>query len=195
MRRGLNILLVGWFLVLGGCASQSDLLTRFAKPDPVPSSFFVCYGYGCKFSSHISLTQEEWLDVRAVFDPQAENAPAERGQVAAAVALLERLVGPRTGTWVHQRHSRWNYGDPTQLDCIDNSINTWTYLTMFAHDDLLHYHKVAGLAHRGTLFTLDFSNAAVLEQTDDGEQFTVDPWLAETGVPPPVYPLDMWLGP
>src|SRR5579862_9521668 len=193
MRRGLNILVVGWFIMLGGCASESDLLTRFAKPDPVPGSFFVCYGYGCKFSSHIALTQEEWLDVRAVFDPPAENAPAERGQVAAAVALLERLVGPRTGTWVHQRHSRWNYGDPTQLDCIDNSINTWTYFTMFAHDDLLHYHKVAGLAHRGTLFTLDFSNAAVLEQTDDGEQFTVDPWLAETGVPPPVYPLDMWL--
>ena len=201
MRGGLNILVAaGLLLVLSGCAdiddpSENNLLSRFARPDPVPGNFFVCYGYGCKYSARIALTEEEWQDVRAKFDPPAANAPAERRQAAEAVALLERLVGPRTGTWAHQRSSRLNYGDPSQLDCVDDSVNTWTYFTMLAHDGLLRYHTVAGLAHRGSLLTLDFSNAAVLVENDDGEQFAVDPWLAETGVPPPVYPLAMWLGP
>jgi hypothetical protein len=199
MRGGLNILLAaGWLFALCGCAhiddrSGNNILSSFAKPHPVPGGFFVCYGYGCKFTSRIALTEEEWQNVRATFDPPAANAAAERGQVAEAVARLERLVGPLTGTWVHQRHSRLGYGDPSQLDCIDNSVNTWTYLTMFAHEGLLRYHRVGGLAHRGSLLTLDFSNAAVLVEKANGEQFTVDPWLAETGVPPPVYPLAMWL--
>jgi len=63
---------------------------------------------------------------------------------------------------------------------------------MLAHDGLLRYHKVAGLAHRGTLLTLDFSNTAVLAEKGNGERFAVDPWLADLGIPPPVLPLGVW---
>ena len=194
MRDGLNILVAaGLLLTLVGCASENNLLSSFAKPDPAPGNFFVCYGYGCKYKARIALTEQEWRDVQGKFDPAPADPPAERKQVAEAVAEFERLVGERTGTSVHQRHSRWNYGDPTQLDCVDDSVNTWTYITMLARSGLLRYHRLAGLAHRGTLLTLDFSNAAVLVEKDNGAKFTIDPWLAETGVPPPVYPLAMWL--
>jgi len=200
MRRGLNILVAaGSLLTLIGCARTDDtsgnnLLSSFGMVNPVSGNFFVCYGYGCKYTARIALTEEEWRDVRAKFNPPPADASAERGQVAEAVARLERFVGLRTGTSVHQQDSRFNYGDPTQLDCIDDSVNTWTYITMLAHDGLLRYHTVAGLAHRGSLLTLDFSNAAVLVEKDDGERFAVDPWLVDAGVPPPVYPLAMWLG-
>jgi hypothetical protein len=199
MRRGLNILVAaGWLLTLCGCTliddtSENSLLRRFAKPDAVPGNFFVCYGYGCKYTARIALTVEEWREVRAKFVPQPADASAERGQVAEAVVRLERLVGLRTGTSVHQEDSRLNYGDPTQLDCVDDSINTWTYLTLLAHEGLLRYHAVAGLTHRGTLLTLDFSNAAVLVEKGDGERFAVDPWLVDADVPPPVIPLAVWL--
>jgi len=201
MRRGLNILVAaGGLLALCGCAliddtSGNNLLRSFGASDPVPGNFFACYGYGCKYRTRIALTEQEWRDVRAKFNPPPADAAAERRQAAEAVALLERLVGLRTGTSVHQQNSRLSYGDPTQLDCIDDSVNTWTYFTMLAHDGLLRYHTVAGLAHRGSLLTLDFSNAAVLVEKGDGEQFAVDPWLVDAGVPPPVYPLAMWLGP
>jgi len=130
--------------------------------------------------------------VRAKFNPPPASASDERRQAAEAVAQLDRLVGLRTGTSVHQLHSRWNYGDPTQLDCIDDSVNTWTYFTMLAHDNLLRYHTVGGLAHRGTLLTLDFSNTAVLVEKGSGAQFAVDPWMGDAGLPPPVLPLADW---
>jgi hypothetical protein len=198
MRRGLNIrLAAALLLALCGCAAIDDpagnnLLSSFGMPNPTPGNFFACYGYGCKYKARIALTEEEWQSVRAKFSPPPEDAAAERREVAEAVAQLERLVGQRTGTLVHQRDSRWNYGDPTQLDCVDDSVNTWTYLTLFADEGLLRYHRVAGLAHRGTLLTLDFSNTAVLVETGDGGAFAVDPWLGEAGVPPPVIPLELW---
>ena len=201
MRRGLNIrVAAGLLLALSGCASADDisgnnLLSRFAERNPVPGNFFNCYGYGCKYRSRISLTEAEWQEVRADFDPPGADAAAERMQIAIAVARLELLVAQRTGTSVQQQHSRLNFGDQTQLDCVDNSINTWTYLTMLAHDGLLHYHRVGGLAHSGTLLTLDFTNTAVFVEKADGEEFAIDPWLVDAGVPPPVMPLAVWHGP
>jgi hypothetical protein len=198
MRRGLNILVAaGFLLALSGCAttdatSGNNLLSSFAMRDPAPGNFFACYGYGCKYKARIALTEEEWRDVRAEFDPPPADASTERRQVAEAVALLELLVGLRTGTSMHQQHSRFSYGDSTQLDCVDDSVNTWTYLTMLAHDGLLRYHRVAGLAHRGSLLTLDFTNTAVLVEKGAGEQFAVDPWLGDLGVPPPVIPMAVW---
>jgi hypothetical protein len=199
-RGGLTILVAaGLLLALSECtliddSSENNFLGSFGTPDPVPGNFFTCYGYGCKYRARIALTEEEWRDIRAAFNPPPADAPAERGQVAEAVARLELFVAMRTDTSVRQRHSRWNYGDATQLDCIDNSVNTWTYFTMLAHDGLLRYHTVAGLAHRGSLLTLDFSNTAVLVEKGDGEKFAVDPWLVDAGVPPPVYPLAVWRG-
>ena len=197
MRRSLSIVMVaGLIFALGACAhratSDNNLLSSFARPDPVPGNFFACYGYGCKYKARIALTEEEWRPVRAMFDPPPEDASAERGLVAGAIGEIESLVGLRTGTSVHQEDSRFNFGDPTQLDCVDDSVNTWTYLTMLAHDGLLRYHTVAGLAHRGTLLTLNFSNTAVLMQKGNGQQFAIDPWLSDAGLPPPVIPLELW---
>lgn len=197
MRSGLNILMGAGLLLASACAPvtkdvDNNLLSNFAMQDPAPGNFFTCYGYGCKYRTRISLTAEEWRDVQAEFNPAPEDAAAERRQVAAAVARFERLVGERTGTAVHQRDSRLNLGDPSQLDCVDDSVNTWTYLTMLARSGMLRYHGVAGLAHRGTLLTLDFSNTAVLVEKDNGEHFAVDPWLGDAGVPPPVIPLKLW---
>jgi hypothetical protein len=199
MRRWVSILLaMGWPLTLGACtptldSPENNFLENFAKPNPLPGNFFVCYGYGCNYTARISLTEEEWQGVRAMFNPPPRDARAERRQVTEAVARLEHLVGLRTGTSAHQQHG-WNGGDPTQLDCIDDSVNTWTYFTMFADDGLLRYHTIAGLAHRGSLLTVDVSNTAVLMEKGDGEEFAVDPWLVDAGMPPPVIPLAVWLG-
>jgi hypothetical protein len=201
MGRGLSILLAaGLLLTLTECApidntSEDNFLSSFGRPDPVPGNFFTCYGYGCKYTARIALTEEEWWDVRAKFYPPPTDARAERRQAAQAVARLERFVSLRTGTSAHQEHSRPNFGDPTQLDCVDDSVNTWTYFTMLAHDGLLRYHTVAGLAHRGSLLTFDFSNTAVLVDKGDGEQFAVDPSLVDADMPPPVIPLAVWGGP
>jgi len=55
---------------------------------------------------------------------------------------------------------------------------------------LLHFHRVAKLAHAGT--PIDPRNTVVLREID-GQYFAVDPSLVDVGVPPPIIPLESWL--
>lgn len=199
---GIRVLSVAGALALNGCASvpslspveaeRSEYLVAYADSHPTPDNFHVCHGYGCKLQNHVVLTEAEWQRVRAAFEPRLRTASGERRQIAAAIAILEMEVGQRTGTAVHQRREP-NGGDPTQLDCIDESVNTWTYLTMLANDGLLNMHRVVSIEHGGSLLTLDIRNTAVIELEMTGTRYAVDPWLVEAGEPPPILPLSIWL--
>lgn len=189
-------------VAVGGCdlvpsgsvveSEPSEYLVAYADPHPTPESFRVCHGYGCKLQTHVSLSKVEWQRVRAAFEPRLRTASGEQRQIAAAIAVIEAEVGQRTGTAVHQRREP-NGGDPTQLDCIDESVNTWTYLTMLADDGLLNMYRVDTIEHGGSLLSLDMRNTAVIELEATGTRYAVDPWLVDAGAPPPIFPLSIWL--
>jgi hypothetical protein len=84
-----------------------------------------------------------------------------------------------------------NLGDPTQLDCIDEAVNTWTYMTMMERSGLFRFHRVAQLSNAGSL--ADPRNTAVVQEISGG-YFAIDPALVDFGVPPPVLPLATWTG-
>ena len=105
------------------------------------------------------------------------------------------LVGSKTGTAVHQWTHKDsdilpNMSDPTQLDCIDESVNTWTYMTMMERGGLFRFHQVAKLSNAGSLHNP--RNTAVLKERN-GDHYAVDPSLVDAGVPPPVLPLASWM--
>ena len=218
--RSIELLLAACVLVLPACESESgsnEYLRRFAHADATPASFSVCYGYGCKYSSRVSLRPEEWQSVRALaqepsidasaerrqirreewqsvhglLDPPSDES-AERHRIQLALALLDELVGARIGTLVHQRREH-NLGDPSQYDCIDESINTWTYLTILDREGLLRYHRVGDLAHAGGLLELSVRNTATLVSKADGARYAIDPTLVDVGQPPPIVPLQRWV--
>lgn len=190
-------------LMLLGCAANPQHLSghyldQFAETDPTPAHFRECHGFGCAEKSRVSLDKHQWRRVAAVFSPAAKNAQDERRRIAKAVALMQHLVGAQTGTGVHQwTHKDLrilpNFGDPTQLDCIDEAVNTWTYLTMMERSGLFRFHRVANLAYAGLPADTNPRNAAVLEERG-GKYFAIDPSLVDVGVPPPVIPLEAWLG-
>ena len=123
----------------------------------------------------------------AIFKTRAKNARHERQQIARAVALIQTIVGPQTGTNAHQ-WTHWNMlvlpngGDLTQLDCIDTSVNTWTYMTLMERSGLFAFHRVAPLSYA------PLRNTAVLQEINGG-YFAIDASLVDVGVPPPVMPL------
>jgi hypothetical protein len=193
--RGLlaRLLSVVGLLALWACVPVSnEYMAHFAEVFPTPSDFRVCHGYGCKLETRIALSEAEWHRVRAAFEPAASSSSGERRQIAAAIAILGAQVGERTGTSAHQRREV-NVGDPTQLDCIDESVNTWSYLTMLDRDGLLRMHRVGALAHGGSLMELGVHNTAVIEKKTTGVAYAVDPWLVDAGEPPPIFPLSIWL--
>jgi hypothetical protein len=180
-------------LGLGACVTgQNEYFKSFAKPGAKPSDFFACHGYGCKYTTRVSLSDAEWRSVRAILDSSSPDAGTERRRAANAVARLEQLAGQRLGTFTHQRREG-SWGDPTQLDCIDEAVNTWTYLTMLDRDGLLKFHTVGELAHGGTVMNFDVRNTATLVAKADGTRFAIDPTLVDEGEAPPVLPLANWM--
>ncbi len=192
-------------LAVSACVTASSenlsatYLDRYAKPNPTSISFTECHGFSCSTVSQVSLSPKQWRRVAAVFKPRAANAQAERRQIAHAVALTQRLVGAQTGTGVHQwTHKNMyilpNLGDPTQLDCIDEAVNTWTYMTMMERDRMFRFHRVAKLAYAGLPTDHNPRNAAVIQEKATGANYVIDPSLVDFAVPPPIMPLKTWTG-
>jgi hypothetical protein len=171
---------------------QNFYLDQFATPNPTLSDFTVCRGFYCTERLHATINEDQWRRVTAIFKPRAKNARLERHQIARGVALIQSIVGPQTGTDAHQwtHHKMYvipNGGDLTQMDCVDTSVNTWTYMTLMERSGLFAFHRVAQLSY-GPL-----RNTAVLEEIN-GSHFAIDASLVDVGVPPPIMPLTTWLG-
>ena len=189
-------------VALAACAEQRDHLSahyldQYAETDPRPADFRECHGFACAAPSRVSLRPPDWRRVRAMFVPPAKDAAAERRHIASAVALMQRLVGAQTGTAVHQWTHRDlmilpNLGDTSQLDCIDEAVNTWTYMTMMERDGLFRFHRVGTLAFAGSPADPNPRNAAVLQERG-GAYYVLDPSLVDAGVVPPALPLEAWL--
>src|SRR5207248_11227591 len=110
-----------------------------------------------------------------------------------AVAQLMLSAGKQAGLAVRQRRDLINLSDPSQLDCIDETVNTTTYLLLLSRVGLLHWHRVGVPAHRGTLMTLDVANTAVVIEASSGRGFAIDTAFADPGLTPYVVPLETWL--
>ena len=196
------VLLLAGTLGLSACAQNPHhlntmYLDRFASADPTPASFTVCHGFHCTEKKAVSLNREQWRRVAAVFEPRAKTAPQERQQIARGLALVQSFVGPQTGTavrqWTHRNmYILPNLGDLSQLDCIDASVNTWTYMTMMERAGFMRHHRVAQLSYAGSLMDPDVRNTAVLEEKNGG-YFAVDASLVDHAEPPLVMSLAVWL--
>jgi hypothetical protein len=182
-------------LFVSGCSviPASRFLESYGEPNPDPQHFRLCHGYACRFVTPVALLPEEWRAISARFQPPAESAAAERQRIGLAVAQLTLSAGRHAGLAVRQRRELINRSDPTQLDCVDETVNTTIYLTLLSREGLLRWHRVAAPAHRGTLVTLDVANTPVLVENGTGKGFAVDTAFADPGLPPYIVPLETWL--
>lgn len=64
---------------------------------------------------------------------------------------------------------------------------------MLKRDGLIRYHSVSGIVHGGTILAWDFRNTAVLVKKATGTRFAIDTTLVDAAVPPPIFPLSVWL--
>jgi hypothetical protein len=139
----------------------------------------------------VGLDAAQQAVIRALFEPQAIDAAAERGQLRAAIAQMERYVGAMTGT-SGDKGGTFNFVRERQMDCIDESTNTWSYLLMFRRYGLMHRHEVADVATRGWVIFGWPHTTAVIRETATGARWAVDSWFFDNGEPPVVLPLEVW---
>ena len=78
-----------------------------------------------------------------------------------------------------------------QMDCVDESLNTTTYLKLFEDSGLLHWHRVAERIQRQP--PADAHWAGQIEEIVTAGRYVVDSWFYDNGMLPIVQRIDEWL--
>ena len=151
----------------------------------------VCFDFRCRSRTTVSLPQSEWDTVAGWFREPAADPAVEREQIKRAVGWMEVLVGRHTPTHrdlaADELEDDWRSG---QLDCIDESVNTTTYLRLFESNDLLRHHEVIEEAYRRSLF--DQHWAGQIRETATGNRYVVDSWFQPNGHLPIIQDSESW---
>jgi hypothetical protein len=160
--------------------------------DPTLEHYSICYDHSCTTVVTDALSQAEWdMATQALKNPSA-TAAEERLAIARAIALFEKIVGRHTGTYRDKGRNLRGFGQPGQLDCIDESTNTTTYLRLLERAGLLHHHRVLERSTRFGLFIGMPHTTAVIEDTGTGDRYAVDSWFLDNGQPPYIARLEIW---
>jgi hypothetical protein len=191
-----SLLLCASALALAACVTTSrpatEYLARHTDTNPKPSNFTICHGYGCRLTEQVSLTRE-WDDVTAPLKVPAATAEEERLHVAQTIAAIELVVGAKTGTSVDIGGTFEGTGEAGQMDCVDESINTTTYLVMLDQAGLLLWHEPRVPVSRGFFINGWPHTTAVLAEIETGKIYVVDSWFHDNGVAPETVALDDWM--
>ncbi len=157
--------------------------------------FEVCHDFGCRAQSQIMLSGEEWRSVTGILN--ASSASQERNRIKEAIARMEVLAGNYSP--IHQdlamnlpvhdvAKDAGQYSG--QLDCIDESINTTRFLTLFSKQGLLRFHEVLDRAYRRSFIRQHW--AAQVEDRESGKRYVIDSWFEDNGEPPVLVSSERW---
>ncbi len=185
-------------LIVGGAPVEAQRVKSVAVHDvPAPQGgrIVICHGYGCFHRTPIQLSPADLRRLRAILRRGSSGPKAERQAISAAIQWFERRVGRALGTSADQLGSPPSgAGDPTQLDCIDHSLNTMHLLNVAAENGWLSHHVVDRPRTRGFLIDGRYPHSsAVIRATAGGGRWAVDPWASAHGQPPKIMPLEVWL--
>lgn len=191
MKKILSLLVV--CLTVGGCATGINI-KKYNPGDATKESFKQCRGFGCSYRVQTGFTQTEWKRVVASMKTKpAKNAAEERTKIAETIALMERIIGPKTGADADIAESSMTSKTPYQLDCIDETTNTTHYLQFLEEEGLLKFYKPGLPIHRGYFINGWPHNTATIRDRATNAQYAVDSYFHESGVKADIMPRDIWL--
>jgi hypothetical protein len=172
--------------------ADSGTMNRILKQKPDLSGFEVCHSGGCADVSHVSLTDEEWQEVAANFDPTPTDAEDERSRIANAIGELEQIVGDKIGTYNDFAGTFGAFSTPGQMDCNDEASNSTTYIKLMMKAGLVNFHELRDTRVRNFFLNGWPHTTAVIADKQTGIPFAVDSWFYDNGVPAVIVPLDQW---
>jgi hypothetical protein len=186
------LLAIAAAMVLSACSRGQEFVAAYGDADPSRDAFHVCHGYGCYYRSPARIEPAAWTEIAGQFRGRVRDAADERRRVARVIARFETIVGAQVGTAADDPGAGLFAKDRYQQDCIDEAVNTTTYLRLLAKDGLLRHHRIGEAAWRGNFVDGWPHNTAVLIENGTGASYAVDSWFFANGVEPAIVPLDEW---
>lgn len=174
-------------LMLGGCAfdgaSLDNVTEAYGKPDPTPDDFPICYAGGCGIKKSVSLTAEEWNQVADIFEGMPADARAERERIARGLQAMELAVGEHTGLWRDKPGTFAGFAHRKQMDCIDETANTNTYLQLFEAARFLRYYQRGHRVSTSLMIKRNIWPHTVASVVDrnGGPEYIIDMWYGPHG--------------
>ena len=174
--------------------ATSEIAGQFeaaSLPNPTINRVVICHGFACKFRTVIAFGPKDHAELRKIMG-KVTSPEAERVAVARAVAWYEKRIAPEAGTAGAKARST-ELGDPSQIDCVESSLNTTSALLMLQRLGLLRYHRVEPYVSRMLFDFVHFVHStAVLTDLKTDQKWAVDTWVRNSGEPPDVRPLADW---
>jgi hypothetical protein len=168
------------------------ILLIFLLWTPVSAApYFVhCYDFGCKSWMELRYSDAQWREIRSIMQRGDHDTETEKQAIRLAVATMERFSGEISGTYLDKAGNYPGYDLSGQMDCIDESTNTFQYLSALEALDLLKWHRVDLKQRRIVWFVTHWT--ATISELDSGRRFAVDSWYRDNGEPPYIQPIEDW---
>jgi hypothetical protein len=167
------------------------LMLSLSLPAHAAPYFVQCYDFGCKSTQELHFDETHWQQIRALFGDGVDDSAAEKQAIRRAVALMERISGELSGTYLDRGGNYPGSDIPRQMDCIDESTNTFQYLSALQQLGLLQWHRVDLKQRRMVWFITHWT--ATIREIDSGRVYAVDSWYRDNGELPYLQPLTDWM--
>ncbi len=175
-------------VALSGCQSSSST-SNFGLTRQVN----ICSGFGCIYKQTLLFDEEDMAHMRTVMQNGAETPESERRSISELVAWKERLAQKKLRM---RQDTRLSYqrdaGIRGQMDCVDESSNTFAFLKFLQGEGLLRHHKAKRVAERGFLFDGRYPHRTAVVTDSAGREWVVDSWKKNGGEEPQVTTYAKW---
>lgn len=166
------------------------VLLLMATPAVATPYFVQCYDFGCKTTREVHYNEAHWQQIRSLFASGIVDSDAEKQAIRRAIAKMEEISGEISGTSVDKGGNYPGTDIARQMDCIDESTNTFQYLSALEQLQLLKWHRVDLKQRRIVWFATHWT--AVIRERDSNAKFAVDSWYRDNGELPYIQPLEDW---
>lgn len=181
-------------LVLTGCNAigYKSYYQRKGITLPQGNEITHCYHYGCKDQQRVAISDPLRAELSTLFTTPSKNAKEERTRIAKAIQAFEIHIGAAVGTEADKAGTFKHMGR-YQLDCIDESVNTTSYLIYLKQKGYMPFHRIGSPQSRLPLFAgrWPHQTAAIYDMSTQ-KGYAVDSWFHDNGQPPEIVPLDIW---
>jgi hypothetical protein len=202
--RALTALLLALTAGLSACTFDREgapelHFADFRSEAPHGNAVWLCHAYGCQQQTKIVFGAAQLKDIAALMakTKKADTPFEERRAVAYAVNWMYVYTGKIAGTIADRPGMDYNgSGDPTQMDCVDHSTNTTSFLLVLQHNGFLKHHTVGRPFAKGNILQgvshWPHWTAILIEKTGRGQRWAVDSWVWPIGENPIVVEAEKW---